>query len=91
MVGGRRLKKGLEFLAFANHKPCHPEATRRSDNAVILSEAKDLRYIHLARSPVLVFNDAVVENPARAIKPETSPEVLRYAQDDRAGRAYEAT
>jgi hypothetical protein len=47
--------------------------------------------IHLTRCSVLVFTDVLVENHARAIKPETSPEVLRFAQDDSIDQAISST
>jgi hypothetical protein len=37
--------------------------------------------IDLTRCSVLVFTDVLVENHATATKCETSPEILRFAQD----------
>ena len=46
--------------------------------------------MHLSRTHSPGFTHVVVENHATAIKPYTSPEVLRFAQDDSSLKMYAA-
>ena len=65
------------LLSLSSFCVCHPASS------VIPSEAKDLRQIYFSRYALPVFTDVVVENHAMIIKSQTSPEVRRFAQDDR--------